>query len=397
MKIILVNKYWYLRGGAEQAVLLTKKLLEDAGHSVEVFGMRHPKNLFENKYFVDYADYSQLNFLQKIKYGWRAIYNTEARVRFAALLKDFQPDVVHLNNIYHQLSFSLLDATRTARVKTIFTIHDYKIISPNYNLFHHGKVNEESKGGCYLKCLLNNCLENFGETVIAILEAYLRKGKKWEQAIDAFIAPSDFVKDKCVEYGLNAKKISVVPYPVDISAWPVSDTEGTDVIFFGRLSAEKGVETFLQAARLNPDIPFKIMGDGPQYQELVDKKKKWGLDNVVFTGFKQGKELSNLLNQAKLVVVPSVWYEVSGLTILEAQAMEKVVLGSKIGAIPESVPAECLFEPGDSETLAKLVKKWYNCPFTQRKELSEQLRGKVAEKHSPSRYLNALLDIYRRG
>lgn len=397
MKILLVNKYWYIRGGAEKAVLATKKLLEDAGHEVEIFGMRHPQNLFENKYFIDFVDYDKLNFIQKIKYGLAAIYNHEAKKRFSALLKDFKPDVIHFNNIYHQLSFSLIDVARAAKIKTVFTVHDYKILSPNYNLFHHNKIDESCAGGNYYRCLFNNCLENFGESMVATVEAYLKKWKNWSAQIDTFIAPSEFVRKKCIQYGLDGKKIITVPYPVDVNEWPQTKTDGDYVTFFGRLSSEKGVETFLEAAKLNSDIPFMIIGDGPQRAFLEQKKKVLGIDNMSFVGFKRGLELTELLSQARIVVVPSVWYEVSGLTILEAQAMGKVVLGSKIGAIPESVSEECLFEPKDGLTLAKLVKKWYSCPFAKRKEISEQLRGKVAEKHSPSQYLNALVDIYGRG
>lgn len=397
MKILLVNKYWYLRGGAEKAVLATKKLLEQAGHEVEIFGMRHPENLFENKYFVNFVDYEKMSFGQKIKAGCAAIYNQEAKARFSALLKDFKPDVIHFNNIYHQLSFSLLDAARAAKIKTVFTVHDYKILSPNYNLFHHGNVCEESKNGCYLRCLFNNCMENFGESVIVTVEAYLKKLKNWSAQISIFIAPSEFVNKKCIQYGLDAKKIKIIPYPVDVAEWPQTKIDGEYVTFFGRLSAEKGVETFLEAAKLNPDIPFMIIGDGPQRRDLEGKKQAWGLNNVTFTGFKRGEELSNLLSQARLVVAPSVWYEVSGLTILEAQAMGKMVLGSKIGAIPESVSEPLLFEPKDSQTLAKLVQKWYNCPFAKRMEIGEQLRAKVAAKHSTSQYLANLLEIYRRG
>ena len=142
MKVLLVNKYWYIRGGAERMVFVTKELLEKAGHEVEIFGMNHPDNIFSNDYFVDYLDYRKSKGIKKIKSVCKTIYNKQAKENFARLVKDFRPDVVHFHNIYHQLSFSLLEVTKAQKIPTVMTLHDYKMISPNYSLYHHNKIDD---------------------------------------------------------------------------------------------------------------------------------------------------------------------------------------------------------------------------------------------------------------
>ena len=171
MKILLVNKYWYARGGAERVVFLTKRVLEDAGHTVEVFGMKQKKNTLENEYFIDTIDYATGSWMARIMYGIKSIYNVDAKKRFAKLVDDFAPDVIHFHNIYHQLSYALLDVVRAKNIPSVMTLHDYKMLSPNYTLFHHNTIDTSMLGGKYYRCLLHNAMGSWARSFFVMCEA----------------------------------------------------------------------------------------------------------------------------------------------------------------------------------------------------------------------------------
>jgi len=394
MRIVLVNKFWYERGGAEKVVLITKKLLENAGHEVQIFGMKHPKNLFENKYFVDFVDYDHLNIWQKIKFGARAICNKQAKANLGKLLDDFKPDVVHFHNIYHQLSYSVIEAAVERKIKTVMTLHDYKFISPNYNLFHHGQIHEECVGDKYYNCLFSNCMENVNESLVATLEAYFVKGKGYKEMIDKFISPSNFLINKFVKNGFQDSSLFYLPNPCPETEFKLNNQMGDYVAYVGRLSEEKGLEFLLAAAEVLKDIKFKIIGEGrlrSKLEKIVLEKK---LINVEFTGRKFGDELNNLLDRARLFVLPSVWYENAPLGVIEAKARGKIIIASDIGGISELLPAELLVCPGDVQMLTEKIKEWYYADFSKLDSLGKKLHLEAKNNNSGEVYLENLLKIY---
>jgi glycosyltransferase involved in cell wall biosynthesis len=391
MKILLVNKYWYLRGGTERVVFLTKKLLEEAGHTVEIFGMHHPKNTIQNEHFIDYIDYKKPSLRAALK----SIYNTDARDKFKALVEEFQPDVVHLHNMYHQLSFSLLDVLKKKKIHTVMTLHDYKMLSPNYTLFHHGNIDVDSLGKKYYSCVLNNCMESIGKSFASTVEAYFRKWKKWQGAIDHYISPSVFMKDLCVKAGWNAEQIKVVPNPIDLTTYTVSKKEGEYVAYIGRISKEKGIDILLKAAKQTPDISYRIVGDGPEKNTLETYVKNQNIKNVVFDGWQSGKKLADLIDNARIIVVPSVWYENCPLSILETMAVGKIIIGSDIGGISELLPKHLLVHPKDVGDLVKLIQSWYGSSSQKRREEGSFLAQKVLKRHATAGYVKDIIKVYQ--
>ncbi len=394
MKIILVNKFWYARAGAEIVALLTKKLLESAGHEVQVFGMNHPQNIFTNKYFVDFVDYNNLSILQKPKFGLRSIYNQQAKKNFLALIRDFKPDVVHFHNIYHQLSCSVIEAAHEQKIKTVMSLHDYKFISPNYSLYNHGHVDESCSGGNYYRCILNNCLENFGESLTATLEAYFVDAKGYKQMVDKYISPSKFLRNKFINAGFDSEKIDQISNALPAGEFKMSHGDLGYVAFVGRLSDEKGLKYLMSAAELLTDIHFKIVGEGPERVELekiIDNKK---LANVELVGRKSGSELESLITGARMFVLPSVWYENAPLSILEAKARGKIIIASDIGGISEMLPKELLVKPADHIALSEKIREWFEKDDAALQAMGERLYGQVNEENRPEIYLEKLLKVY---
>jgi len=392
MKILLVNKYWYLRGGAEKVLFTTKKLLEENGHTVEIFGMQHPENVISNEFFINNIDYHAPGFWKGIRNGLKVIYNKDARDKFELLVKKFQPDVIHFHNIYHQLSFSLFDVVKKYNLPVVMTLHDYQLISPNYNLFSHRKIDESCTKGKYYKCLLNNCLENRGFSLVATISAYFCKWKNYKSYIKKYISPSQFLKDKFVANGFSEDMIIVLGNPVLVKQNKYQ--AGKYVTFLGRLAPDKGLEVFLQTAKLLPARDFKIIGTGPMETKLKQKVIKDSILNVEFLGFKQGQELEQLLSGSSLVVLPSVWYENCPLAALEAIANGKLVLASNIGGLPEILPVDLLFKTGEATDLAERITFWGNQSLEKRTEKSQELKNRILENYNPEKYLKSLLAVY---
>lgn len=394
MKIVLVNKFWYSRGGAEKVAILTKELLEQAGHEVQIFGMNHPDNIFSNKYFTDYIDYNSASFWQKIKFGFRALYNFQAAKNFEKLLLDFQPDVVHFHNIYHQLSCSIIGVAKKMGIDTVMTLHDYKFISPNYNLYHHGQVALECADGKYYHCLLNNCMENRAESLLATLEAYFVDMMGYKKMIGQYLSPSEFLRTKFIDAGFDDKKISVLCNPLRASEFVLNKSSLDYVGYIGRLATEKGVEYLIEAAQILPEIKFKIAGSGPTEQFLRDLIQKNNIQNVELVGQKSGQDLQDFIAHARILVTPSVWYENAPMSVVEAKAHGKVVVAFAMGGIPEILPQELLVKVKDVAGLSKKIKTYFDLDDEALMVLGAKLQKQAKENNSPEVYLKKLLQVY---
>ena len=395
MKIILVNKFWHMRGGADRVVFLTKDLLEKNGHQTQIFGMRHPENIIENEYFADYVDYDSANSLrQKLKAAGKMIYNFDAKKKFDKLVRDFKPDLIHFHNIYHQLSFSLIDTARKYQIPTVMTLHDYKLISPNYNLFHDGKICERSVRGKYYRCLTHNCLGGFWRSLFGMLESYFVAWRGDKKTIDLYIASSEFLKAKFIADGFPAEKLVFISNVLPADQFKFNDVEGEGILFSGRLSEEKGLKNLLSAAKLLPDVKFKIAGAGPLESELKERAKNEKLGNVEFFGYQKWTELERLIDNVKLVVLPSLWYENCPLSAIEAAGRGRVVLASNRGGFKEILPDDMLFDPDDTRAMADKIRHWLDIDVEKRKQARQELFNHVRKNYNVDLYWSKLLKAY---
>ena len=271
---------------------------------------------------------------------------------------------------------------------------DYKFISPNYNLYHHGQVSECGVDGKYYQCLLNNCLENFSDSLLATLEAYFVAGKGYKNMINKYLSPSNFLRAKFVKAGFDEKNILYLPNAITDNNFKMSSGDLDYVAFVGRLSDEKGLKYLLGAAGKLSNIRFVIVGDGPQRVELEKIKNDNQLNNVEFVGQKNGVELDSLIAGARLLVLPAVWYENAPLSILEAKAHGKIIVASDIGGISEMLPKELLVKPADEVALSQKIDEWFNKNETDRQAMSERLFGQASAENRPEIYLQRLLKVY---
>lgn len=400
MRILQIHKYYWPRDGASKYMLALEQLLTDAGHEVIPFAMQQEQTLETpySKYFVSEMELNNpknTSVVQKIRAAFRMIYNREARKKIAQLLDDEQIDVVHLHNIYHHISPSILLEVKKRNIPIVMSLHDYKLLTPNYTMFHHGAVHEEDAHGWYLSCVGNKCMKDSrAQSLIVTLEMIIHhKIFKWyERYIDLFIAPSRFMQDLCVRFGWPEEKFQHIVHPQQREEG--GDTSGEYVAFLGRLSSEKGVETLIRAAAQTPNIPYRIAGDGPERERLEQLAKELGATHVQFDGFLSGSAIEQFVAKARFVVVPSIWYENYPLAILESKAAGRVVLGSRIGGIPELLPDELLFEPGDVAGLAKRIDMWYSKPLSEIAAVGKTLQQQVRQENDPEAHVQAIIACY---
>ncbi len=367
MKILQVSEFNYMRGGAYNYFLKLSKKLEEEGNEVAVFSMHHPKNLPSkwSKYFVSRISFNEGGLRDKLLAPFRIWYSFEAKRKFEKLLKDFKPDIVHVHNLYHQISPSILPVARKYGIPVVMHLHDYKLICPNYQMLCGSRICEDCAAPNYYRCFLKKCFQNsYVKSLVVTIEMYLHHNilKIYEKNIDLYIAPSQFMKDVCVRHGVPEAKIKVIYNFVDDVVPLANKTLDDYVLYLGRLSAEKGIDVAINAiAQSTGSLKLKIAGEGSE--EVVCRMliKKLKLEQrVELTGHKSGTDLENLIAGAKAVVIPSVWYENMPFSMLEALALGKIVIASRIGGLPELVKDGSngfLFTMGDSAALSTIFEK----------------------------------------
>jgi len=405
LKILMVDKYFFIKGGAERYFFELKKILEEKGHQVIPFSMGHPDNYpseFE-KYFVSNIEFSQSSKLQKLvaspKIVSRVIYSIVARRRIEKLINVVRPDIAHLHMIDHQISPSILHSLKKYKIPILQTVHQYKLICPNYRLFNNRKgiICEKCLDGRYYHPIIENCHKSRFSALLLCLEMYLHKLMKiYEKNISVFHAPSGFMMQKLIQGGISRNQIIKLFYTINLKEFPFSPSYDEYFLYVGRLSEEKGVLTLLKAMRDIKESRLLIVGNGPLQKDLEDYAQKTNLTHVQFLGKKEGEDLKSLLKKAKFIVVPSEWYDNSPLVIYEAFSMGKPVIGSDIGGISELVDHGVnglLFPSGDDRELAKQIKFLINHPHAI-EQFGKAARKKAEAEFDPEIHFQKIYDIY---
>jgi glycosyltransferase involved in cell wall biosynthesis len=402
MKILMCNKFHYFVGGTERYLFDLSGVLNKLGHTIIHFSTKDGKNLYSeySDYFVENSVFSDNFWLSLLNPGKAInfIYSFPARKSIESLIERFRPDVAHLHNIYHHLSSSIVHSLKRNNIPVVMTVHDYKLICPNYSLFTDGKVCNRCKGKNYYNAIIHKCLKNSRlASALACLEMYFCKILKvYENNVDLFIVPSRFMQNKLLDFGLNKEKVYYLPEAINLSRFRVNFEHGDYILYFGSLHYKKGVHSLLRVAKKFKNITVKMIGEGPFKEELQQLIAEDALSNVELLGYKQVDELADFISGALIIVVPSLWYEVMGLTIYEAFASGKCVVASDIGAIPEIVKDNVngiLFNPLKGDDLLKKIEYLLNNP-TRIKELGSNAFEMINGHNNLFNHSQKLLSIY---
>jgi glycosyltransferase involved in cell wall biosynthesis len=204
--------------------------------------------------------------------------------RIRAMIREFQPDVAHIRSSYHHLSPSILWELRVQNVPVLYHLNDFKLLCPNYNFVSGGHACEMCKGGSFWQAFRARCYPGAAARATLVAEAYIHRWLgTYRKCVDLFLAPSRFVRDKFVEHGWDAALFEVLPHFQNIHAIGDPPNDGP-ILYFGRLSAEKGIDDLIRAMQRVPDIHLVVAGDGPQKNELERLTASLRLTNVEFVG-----------------------------------------------------------------------------------------------------------------
>ncbi len=337
MKILMVNKFLYPRGGSESYMLYLGEHLTKLGHEVQYFGMFDENNTVGNSkgLYTQNMDFHSTG-LARFLYPFKIIYSFEAKRKIMQVIDDFKPDIVHMNNINFQLTPSIIYGVKKKGIPLVQTVHDYQMICPNHLLYNFEKNTpcEKCVGGSHINCIKNKCIHGSKvKSILGVIEAKVYSLLKTYKKVDLFVCPSNFLENKLLSAKAYYKgKTKTIHNFIDKEKFANTDRkEDSYIVFVGRLSKEKGIENIAGAAKLIPDVTFVVAGSGPDEDMLK------GIENIKLAGFLTGDKLTELMGNAKALLLPSVCYENCPLSILEAHCMGVPVVTMNSGGMAELV------------------------------------------------------------
>jgi glycosyltransferase involved in cell wall biosynthesis len=383
-----------------------KNLLEEKGHKVIVFSMQHPLNFDSeySRYFVDYINYDQAVKKINISTGFevlsRAVFSLEAKRKIERVIEEERPDIAHLQNIHHHITPSIFYPLKRNHIPIVWTLHDFVLICPNTSFLADGRICERCKKRKYFWPALTKCKKNsFLASLMAGLETTIHRLMRVNDLVDMFIAPSEFLRDKLIDYGFDGRRIICLNNFNNIETIDNTAKEGDYYLYIGRISFEKGIRTLIDAAIMADSGRLKIIGEGPLKAEMISYVgSKKDNANIEFLGHKDHDDVIKLLKGARFLVLPSECYENFPYSLIEAYACGKPVIASRLGGIPEIVKnweTGLLFPPGNTENLGLKIRFLMKHPDKARM-MGESAKEFVKERLNRDSYYKKLMEVYNR-
>jgi len=381
MKVAIVHNNYGKYSGEEAVVSGQKKLLEDNGHTVCAFERSS-------------AEIPKM-FLGQLRAFLGGIYNPFSRRAFKVFLEKENPDMIHVHHLYPLVSPSILPVATKMGIPVVMTVHNYRLVCPNGLHYSHNEVCTKCEGGREYWCVIRNCEKSINKSFgYALRNWWSRKRRYYLDNVSVFACLTNFQHDSLVRSGINTEKIVVVPNMVQMTVQERTVNDGEYVGFSGRLSHEKGINVLADVACRNSDIAFKAAGNFDSMPQLKEKVP----ENFSLLGYCNETELSRFYENARLIVLPSVWFEGFPMVILEAMLNEKAVICSDIGGLSDIVEdgvTGLLAKPGDDIDLEEKIRTLWQQPELCRK-MGLAGREKVLRDFSKERYYERLINVYNK-
>lgn len=377
MNILILHNAYQLRGGEETVVAAEAELLRGAGHNV------HTE-------IVSNAEIS--GPLKKARVFFSTPYDIRRKLWVRELVGRVKPDLVHIHNFFPLLTPAVHEALTEIGLPVVQTLHNYRLLCAGAQFLREGKVCEKCLHGSRAWGVVHRCYKNSlpGSLALVMMQERSFRQETWSRHVHRFIALTEFSRQKMIEGGLPSDRIMIKPNFSADSRQKSAARAGA--LYVGRLSREKGVASLISAWKDIPYIPLTIVGDGPERARL----ERAAPENVQFVGEVPADEVGQLMSRANCLVMPSVWYETFGLSMIEAFAHGLPVVASRLGAMAEIViPGRNgeHFRPGDPDDLRDKVLSLLTDP-ERLATLSEGARHDFEEKYTPARNLDLLMAVY---
>lgn len=395
--ILNASQNYFVKGGSDRYFFVLAEMLDQHGHRVIPFAVEQEQN--ESSPWSGYFP-PGVNFkspgprdIARFLYSW------PARRAIRRLLREQSVDLAHLHIYYGQLTSSILAPLVDAGVPIVQTLHDFKLVCPVYSLLSHGTICEACQGKHFYRAVARRCNRgSIARSALSAAETYLSHWLGAVDRIDHFITVSDFQREKYIELGVPAERMTTVHNFADPALFDPAQGPGDYLLYFGRIEQLKGIYTLLEAAAQTPDVPLWIVGSGDAEPEVARIINERSLDHVRLLGFKGGSELHELIRGSIATILPSEGYDNCPMSVLESLALARPVIGSRIGGIPELVRHDVdglLVPPGDADRLAHAMR----CLAADREraiEMGAAGRGKIETQFSPEIHYRRVLDVYCR-
>jgi glycosyltransferase involved in cell wall biosynthesis len=327
----------------------------------------------------------------------RMLYSRAKKQEVGATIDRFAPDVVHIHNTYPSLGPAVLLAAHERGIPVVMTVHNFRLRCPNGFMFTEGAMCRRCESGIYVNAVVHRCFPTRKQAgaYAAVLWAH-RFVMRLEGRIARFIVPSEFMRQRLLEWGIDEERIRVIRHFVPSAGSRGADTKiGSYGVFVGRLSSEKGLDVLLAALHRAGDPPFLIVGDGPQRRALEDLASSLSLANTRILGWRPHEEVGDLVSAARYVAIPSVGEETANLVALEALGAGRPLLVTDRGALSELVAsgAGVVCRAADEADLCEKITLLMRDDELCRRGSSEASRFSSEWLH-PEKHLGSLESVY---
>jgi glycosyltransferase involved in cell wall biosynthesis len=388
MKVLMIYDHNNAKDGPGTQMFRLRALLRERGHDVRLFASaaQHAPGSVEADYTAFGTNHPKLQVITQTV-------NPSAYWQLKRVLREFQPDVVHIRMFLWQLSPLIMPLLKD--VPTIYHLCHYKAICPvATKMLPDGSTCHDPAGRA---CMDHGCVTR--QTWAAMM-LQLRLFRRWQHVIDRYIAISGAVKQRMDAEGVGPSTV-VYNAIADRPARP-HIAESPLIVYAGRLAKSKGVDVLLRAmaqlVRHRPDAQLLIAGRGPEQESLETLVQSLNLQaHVTFLGHLPRAEMEQRFEPAWVQVVPSIWEEPFGNVVTEAMMRGTVVIASRVGGIQEIVRDGIdgvLVPPNEVEALAQAL-----CETVQDSQRLEQMsqdgRQRAITHFSETRLTNHIEQIYQ--
>ena len=400
-RLLAINNYFYRRGGAEAVFFDHMAMFANIGWEVAPFAMQHEQNEPSpwSDYFVSEIEYgNKTSFPRKIAQAASIIYSREAQRNITRLIETMRPSIAHAHNVYHHLSPSIFSTLKAAGIPLVMTVHDLKLACPAYKMLRDGKICEDCKGGKIHNVVRHRCIkDSLALSGLVFVETAVHRSLGlYRNTIDRLVVPSKFYRDKLVEWGWPREMMVHIPNMVDVEQYRDDWEEDDYFVFAGRLAPEKGIDTLIRAAARSGQRVV-VAGTGPEEARLRQLAEETSA-SVHFTGYLSGEALHSLIGRSMALVLPSEWYENAPISVLEAYALGRPVIGAAIGGIPEMIregETGLMAASGDEASLADALSAMAGLSSAERAAMGKVGRAWMASEFSATNYRDRTLALYR--
>lgn len=401
MRILHVDKFLRRTGGAAIYMLETAARQRSMGHDVEFFAMAHPDNepaTFAHLFppFVS-LDPPPPGAAARLAAAARMVWSRSAARGMQAVVDTFRPDLVHLHNIYHQLSPSILRPLATAGIPTVMTVHDFKLVCPTYSMVSHGELCEACVGGKVWNATIRRCQGgSVSASAVLTIESGLHRATRAYAPVGRFIAPSAFLADKLITGGVFPDRVRQLCNPVDLTTTTVRQGPGRGIVSVSRLTPGKGLDTLIRAVGLLPGATLTVAGNGPERADLEVLAERCAPGRVRFAGHVHPEHVGELNRSARVAVLAARYHENMPLAVLETMGAAVPMIVTDVGGLPELVDdgVNGLVVPRqDPPALAAALSKFLDDPDLSQR-MGAQARRTVEQGFGLDAHMEALFGIY---